>query len=564
MCGIFILYTKLGFRVDQPSMHLIDEDCKLMDHRGDTGKKYIVNNKLYMYHRRLAIMDTSVKGIQPFFNAGVFLAANGEIYNHQALRQEVKEQWPKGVAPYVYKSASDCEVAIPLYKIYGSAFVRKIQGMFSFALVDLARDILLVSRDHIGMTSLYMANGGDTVAFSSEMKCLTRMATERGMTVSNFKPGHVFVVNMGKESPQGQTFAVDTANWRQLPVADMRFRPHTLQEQAVMRDIIETSVRAHTVSDAPWGVLLSGGLDSSIVAAIAAKSSPTPISTFTIGLENSVDVAAADVVADFIKSNHTAYTFDLEDAIAVLEDVVAATETYDITTIRASIPLYILTMFIKEDTPIKTLLSGEVADEIFAGYAYFKHAPSAEELFMETVDKVNALHKYDCLRAHKAALANTIEVRVPFGHRPVVDFVMNIDPAEKMSGGDRIEKHILREAFKHMLPEQIWSRPKEQFSDGVSGPEGSLIDALKAYASEQITDAEVEHSSSIWPTHTPITKEGMLYRKIFEKVFPLDSQITTVDHNIKSIACSTERALAWMNVSQYSPVNDPSGKSVPV
>jgi asparagine synthase (glutamine-hydrolysing) len=567
MCGIFIVLDKRGFKLDQGSIRLLDGDTRLMSHRGETDKKFIINNKIYIYHRRLAIMDPTPKGNQPFFSSGVFLAINGEVYNHKALRAEINANWPAGKSKYVYKSQSDCEVLIPLYLLYGTAFIRKVQGMYSFIMIDTTKNLMLVSRDHIGMTSLYSAESDDLLAFSSEMKCLTRIAGERNATINTFQPGNVFVCGLDKQSKLASAFPVDPAPWRRLPFDDMDFKTYDTSDTSLestataLKDCIERAVVSHIQSDSPIGCLLSGGLDSSIVAAIAAKHSSTPIQTFTIGLENSVDIQAAAEMASHIKSNHTAYSFDVEDAISVLGDVITAIETYDITTVRASIPLYLLTMFIKEDTGIKSLLSGEVADEIFAGYAYFKHAPNAKELFEETVDKVNALHKYDCLRAHKAALANTIEVRVPFGHREVVDMVMSIDPTHKMSN-ELIEKHILREAFKDILPESIYTRKKEQFSDGVSGSGENLIDSLKEHANTAVSDEEMANAETLWPVNTPKTKEGVLYRKLFDAAFPLPSQVTTVDHNVQSIACSTPRAMQWMNISSTNdPRVDPSGRS---
>jgi asparagine synthase (glutamine-hydrolysing) len=555
MCGIFVFYDKKGFRTDQKIIDAIDNDCKLMDHRGESSKKYIINNKVYCHHRRLPIVDLSHKASQPFLNSGIFVLVNGEIYNHQDLRKQVKADWTAGKPPYIYKSSSDCEVLIPMYMTYGTAFVSKLNGMYSFALFDLSKNLLLVSRDFLGMTSLYFAKGDDTLAFSSEMKCLTRIAKEQNMTIENFKPGNLFICISDKTKPLESNFSVYKPSWKEEGFA---FQPADI---SLIRGTLERSIQKHLTSDAPLGCLLSGGLDSSIVAAVASKYISGTLSTFTIGVENSADVLAAAKVAAHLGTNHTAYSFEVDDAIGVLEDVIYAIETYDITTVRASIPLYLLTMFIKEDTQCKVLLSGEVSDELFAGYSYFKHAPTSNELFLETKDKVEALHKYDCLRAHKAALANTIEVRIPFGDQSVVDMAMGIDPEDKMYSKYGIEKHILREAFKDSLPEEIVSRPKEQFSDGVSSDGVNLIDALKAHADAMVTDKQLEDAAVTFPVNTPITKEGVLYRRLFDNHFPLSSQTTTVDNNTLSVACSTARALRWMNISPTSTSNDPSGRS---
>jgi asparagine synthase (glutamine-hydrolysing) len=332
------------------------------------------------------------------------------------------------------------------------------------------------------------------------------------------------------------------------------------------------SVLKHTLSDQPIGILLSGGLDSSLVTSIMCylkknKLINNPIKTFTIGLENAVDIIAAEKTAGFLSTDHSTYNFEVDDAIDVLENVIYHLETYDITTIRASIPLYLLSMQIKEDTDIKVLLSAEIADEIFGGYLYFHKAPNREEMQYELVDKVNALHKYDLLRAHKATMANTIELRVPFGDKDFIDYVMNIDPKYKMidkNNDNYIEKYILRKAFDNgeFLPSEILWRVKEQFSDGVSSDKENLIDELKKHADNKINNKEFEKRTELFPINTPITKEGFLYRQIFEKFYKKNCCLKTVDENTKSIACSTARAMEWLGIDANNIKNDPSGRSI--
>jgi asparagine synthase (glutamine-hydrolysing) len=393
--------------------------------------------------------------------------------------------------------------------------------------------------------------------------------------ISNIDAGSLLIKNIDKEEEIFSYTKLDS--WRvETDISKLvKFDESVLTE---IRNKLIESVKSHLDSDVPVGVLLSGGLDSSLVASIVSKlvkdghikNNEKAIKTFTIGVENSSDILAADTVATFLKSNHSAYNFEATDAITVLEEVIYAIETYDITTIRASIPLYLLTSWIKEDTDIKVILSGEVSDEIFAGYSYFKHAPSAEELFLETKDKVNMLQRYDCLRAHKATIANTIEIRIPFGDKIVVDYVMNLNPECKMYGfgldgeiGEKkIEKYILRKAFDGWLPDEILWRKKEQFSDGVSSDKENVINVLKQHAENEISDKEFAERNNIYPINTPSTKEGLLYYKIFNKLFKHDSCLKTVDHNTKSVACSTERGLKWLNIDENNKMNDPSGHSV--
>lgn len=566
MCGIFAVLSLSSFTLGSNVINKFRENAKIMDKRGDSDKQLIIDNKVYMFHRRLAIMDTSSKGDQPFFSNGVFCIINGEIYNHKELKDNLINT--EGVK---FKGHSDCEVLIPLYLKYGSQFIIHLRGMFSFVLYDSRKKLLLAGRDHLGMTSMYMGKDNDNIYFSSDMKALVGLCSN----ISNIEAGSLLIKNINKDEEIFNYTKFD--KWKVETDINklIKFDESVLTE---IRNKLIESVKSHLDSDVPVGVLLSGGLDSSLVAAIVNKiykdkinnGSSNSIRTFTIGVENSSDILAADKVATFLKSDHSAYNFEAEDAITVLEDVIYAIETYDITTIRASIPLYLLTTWIKEDTDIKVILSGEVSDEIFAGYSYFKHAPDANELFLETKDKVCMLQKYDCLRAHKATISNTIEIRIPFGDKVVVDYVMNLDPSCKMYGfgmdneieKKKIEKYILRKAFEGWLPDEILWRKKEQFSDGVSSEKENVINVLKAYAEKEISDKEFAERNINHPINTPNTKEGLLYYKIFHRFFKHDSCLKTVDHNTKSIACSTERALKWLNIDENHKMNDPSGTVV--
>ena len=557
MCGIFAVLhpNNITNNVDK-----FLQNAELLVHRGDQSNSCIIDNKIFMYHRRLAINDLSTNGTQPLMNSNIFISVNGEIYNYPKLKQLVSEKLPY----YKFKSGSDSEIIIPLYLLFGNEFINMLEGMFSFVLYDKTNDIFIVGRDHIGITSLYYTwtkskNNEIIVYISSEMKALVGL--DNIGDIENFKPGNIMVVknnNFSKYSYYNPRWKMNNYH----PKGDLNYE--------VIKNTLISSVKKHTLSDQPIGILLSGGLDSSLIASIMVKLKNegeinNPIRTFTIGLENAEDILAAQQVADFIKSDHTAYTFTVDEAIKVIPDVVYHTETYDITTIRASIPLYILSKKIKEDTDIKVLLSGEGSDELMAGYLYFHKAPNSLELQNELRDKVTSLHKYDCLRAHKATLASTIELRVPFLDKVVIDYFMNIDPLHKMINKSKpIEKYILREAFNDgtFLPQEILLRTKAQFSDAVSSKTENVIDSIKLYAETKISHDNFLLKDKLFPIHTPISKEQMLYRNYFAQAFPNESCIKTCDFNNKSIACSTERALKWLNINEFSMINDPSGRSM--
>lgn len=555
MCGIFAVFNRRGFGLNsQEIINKYVENGKLLTHRGESEKYRIINQKLFLFHSRLSINDLSEKGDQPMINKQIMIIVNGEIYNYKKLHSIIKKELPT----YNFRSTSDSEIIIPMYLLYGSVFIRQLRGMFSFILYDMKKNIVLAARDHIGITSLYYAEDKetDTIMFASEMKSLVGLSDN----VKTFEPGNMFI--------NRSFFNYYNPEWKNTDIIPTGEVVYDEIKQKLINSVLK-----HCMSDQPIGILLSGGLDSSLIASIMChlkknKLINNPIKTFTIGLEDAVDIVAAEKVADFLESDHSTYNFGVEDAIDVLETVIYHLETFNITTIRASIPLYLLSMQIREDSDIKVLLSGEVSDEIFAGYLYFHSCPNREEMQYELVDKVNALHKYDLLRAHKAALANTLELRVPFGDEDYVNYIMNIDPKYKMidkEGEYNIEKYILRKAFDNgkFLPDEILWRKKIQFSDGISSEDENLIDSLKKHAEKEITDMIFDERVELFPVNTPLTKEGFLYRQIFEKFYKKDCCIKTIDENTnKSIACSTARGLQWCSIDENSSKNDASGRSM--
>lgn len=571
MCGIYVVFHKSGFVKDQfinnkleilnyPSQKYIDVllvNARLMAHRGTHDNYKIINNKALFYHNRLSINDLSKHGSQPLLNKLIAVVVNGEIYNYPELYKEVCTLLPS----YRFKSTSDSEILIPLYLLYGSAFIRKIKGMFSFILYDMTKNILLVARDPFGITSLYYAIDNDRLIFSSELKSLTNLSKN----INNFPPGQLFI-NKTFFTYYKPEWLINTQN-NPIVLPTNKLNYNVLKEKFI------ESVYSHiTLTDQPIGFLLSGGLDSSLVVSIANflkknKRINNEIKTFTIGLNGGNDIKYAEEVANLLQTNHTTYNFTFDDVKNELSNIIYFIETYDITTVRASICNYLLINKIKNDTNIKVLLSGEGSDELFGGYLYFHKCPSAEEMQLELTDKLLQLHKFDCLRSHKSGMANTIEVRVPFLDIDFVDYVMNIPPKYKLINSEQtIEKYILRKAFdtnEDFLPYSVLYRQKEQFSDGISNSENNLIDELKKYAEEQISDTEFMNRETLYPINTPISKEHMLYRKIFEEKFNNNlNTLSTVDHNAESVACSTKRGLSWLNLDNESQLNDPSGRSV--
>jgi len=552
MCGILCIYQKNGYDLkNKKFLNNILTKTKTLKHRGYTDNYKIINNKIFMYHNRLAINDLSLDGTQPMINNNIIIIVNGEIYNYTSLYEDIKLKLPE----YKFQSKSDSEILIPLYLLYGTQFIKYLKGMYSFILYDINNDRLIASRDHIGIVSMYYLQENDLIIFASEMKAIIDIHKDNNVKI--FKPGSVFINN--------EFYNSYMPSWK-----DMNYLPNNKYNKEELNMRLTNAVLSHTLSDVPIGILLSGGLDSSLIASIMCKLKKdklinNEIKTFTIGFENASDILAADKVADYIDSDHTAYIFTKEDGLEAIKDIIYYLETYDITTIRASIPMYLLTREIKTDTNIKVLLSGEGSDELFGGYLYFHKAPNKEEFQKELKDKMENLHKYDCLRAHKACMANTIEIRVPFLDKDFIDYVMNIDTKYKMINEEHknIEKYILRNSFNNnYLPNEILWRQKDQFSDAVSSKEENWIDSLKEYAESLVSDKEYKNRKKKFPINTPITKEHYLYRKIFEEYFPYENCIKTVDHNTKSVACSTERGLRWMNINEKSKLNDASGRSL--
>ncbi len=561
MCGIFIVKQDNGFNLNDYIVNnkkidskeyicLLLKNANLLNHRGENDN-YIINKNILLYHNRLAINDLSVEGNQPLIYKNINLVINGEIYNYEELYEEVKKDLPD----YIFKSHSDSEILIPLYLLYGTSFIYKLKGMFSFVLYDSEKNVFLAARDPIGITSLYYAKDKNRIIISSELKSLINLSSN----VYVFTPG-TFLINN-----------VFYNYYRPLWLIDKNL-PNNKLVYSELRSNLINSVYSHIkLTDQPLGFLLSGGLDSSLIVSIATYLKNVgkinnEIYTYTIGLVGGNDLKYAEETAKYLKTKHTTYNFTFNEVINNLKSIIYYIETYDITTVRASICNYLLINKIKKNTNIKVLLSGEGSDELFGGYLYFHKCPSEKEMHLELVDKMVSLHKYDCLRSHKSGMSNTIEVRVPFLDIDFVNYIMSIDPRYKMINDDQpIEKYILRKAFDSniFLPNNILYRQKEQFSDGISNKENNLIDQIKEYANISISDEMYNNKNILFPINTPINKEHMLYRTIFEEVFNNnESIIKTVDYNNESIACSTKRGLSWLNVNNNSNLNDPSGRSI--
>ncbi len=525
------------------------ELSRLQRHRGPDWSGVFACEKAVLAHERLAIVDV-MNGAQPLItpDGAVALAVNGEIYNHKQLEAGLKE-------PYPFATDSDCEVILPLYLQRGVDFLDDLDGIFAFVLYDQARDRYVVARDPVGVMPLYMGRDRDGVLYvASEMKALAPVCD----TVSVFPPGHVL------DSAEGSTpRPYRDRRWRRWETLDKR-----PGDPAVLREALEASVKRQLMSDVPYGALLSGGLDSSVIAALAAKHSHQRVEdderseawwprlhTFCIGLEGSPDAAAAREVAEHIGSVHHDFRFTVQEGIDALRDVIWHLETYDVTTIRAATPMLLMARRIRA-MGIKMVLSGEGADEVFGGYLYFHKAPDDRAFHEETVRKLDRLHLYDCLRANKAMAAWGVEARVPFLDPVFLDVAMTLDPESKRPVPGRMEKHLLREAFADLLPESVAWRQKEQFSDGVGY---GWIDALKEHAAAQVSDAQLADAPIRFPHNPPPTKEAYHYRAIFESLFPLPAAAATVPGGA-SVACSTPEALAWD--PELSKVVDPSGRAV--
>ncbi|KAF0688459.1 Aste57867_19924 [Aphanomyces stellatus] len=551
MCGIVAIYASM-LNNDELRQTILEAGKKIR-HRGpDWNGVRILPKGIAIEHERLAIIDPE-SGAQPLVSndGSITLAVNGEIYNYKELMASLK-------TPYAFKTKSDCEVIIPLYKEHGTSFLRHLRGMFSFVLYDSTKDVLIAARDHMGITPLYYGYGADgSVWFASEMKALAHGCVRFEL----FPPGSVFT------STTGEFTRWYTPSWMEpghIGAVPLNYDG--------LRQAFETAVTKRMMSDVPWGVLLSGGLDSSLVASIACRhqrklyagsdSEWSPrLHSFTIGLENSPDLAAAKEVAKYLGTIHHSYTYTIQEGIDAVSDVIYHLETYDVTTIRASTPMFLMSRKIKA-MGIKMVLSGEGADEVFGGYLYFHKAPNAQAFHNETVDKLKGLHQYDCLRANKATSAWGVEARVPFLDADFLDVAMNLDTREKMCDrqAGRMEKYVIRKAFdtpeNPYLPASILWRQKEQFSDGVGY---GWIDSLKDWAERDISDRQMKHAELLFPYNTPQTKEAYLYRSIFSKHFEKEVAAQTVPGG-PSIACSTAAAIEWDAAFKNSA--DPSGRAI--
>ena len=525
--------------------------AKKLRHRGPDWSGIYTGDHAMLAHERLAIVDP-LSGNQPLFSSDgtVVLAVNGEIYNHQEIRARYAES-------YSFKTQSDCEVILALYQDKGADFLEDLNGIFAFALYDTKRDTYLVARDHIGIIPLYQGwDDAGRYYVASELKALEGICTE----IREFPPGSLLRSETGK---------VET--WYRRDWMEYEAVADAPCDIPALRASLEAAVKRQLMSDVPYGVLLSGGLDSSIIAAVTAKYAARRIESgdqqeawwprlhsFAIGLEGSPDLSAAQKAADHIGTVHHEIHFTVQEGLDAIRDVIYHLETYDVTTVRASTPMYLLSRAIKS-MGIKMVLSGEGSDELFGGYLYFHKAPDAKQLHEETVRKLGKLHLYDCLRANKSLAAWGVEGRVPFLDKEFIDTAMRINPAEKLSGrsgGGRMEKWVLREAFKDLLPDEIAWRQKEQFSDGVGY---SWIDSLKERCSALISDEQFSRAADRFPVNTPMSKEQYYYRTIFEEFFPSASAARTVAHEA-SVACSTAIALEWD--AAWKTMNEPSGRAV--
>jgi len=546
MCGIVCAFdVKESTEVLRPQLL---EMSKKVRHRGPDWSGIYADEKAILAHERLAIVDPA-SGKQPLLSPDgkLILAANGEIYNHRELRKQFA-----GI--YDFQTESDCEVILALYKEKGPSFLDEMNGIFGFAIYDAEKDEYFIARDHMGIIPLYMGwDQNGTFYVASELKALEGTCSK----IELFPPGHYL------HSSDGELKQWYSRDWMEYDA--VKDNETSIQE---IKQALEAAVHRQLMSDVPYGVLLSGGLDSSVTSAIAKKYSQKRIESgdtkdawypqlhsFSVGLDGSPDLAAAQKVADHIGTVHHEIKFTIQEGLDAIKDVVFNLETYDITTIRASTPMYLMARVIKS-MGIKMVLSGEGADELFGGYLYFHKAPNDKEFHEETVRKLSKLHMYDCLRANKSLAAWGIEGRVPFLDKEFMDVAMRINPKDKMINGERMEKWVGRKAFEDMLPESVAWRQKEQFSDGVGY---SWIDTLKEVVDAEVTDEQLKSANFRFPLQTPTSKEEYYYRSIFEEHFPSDAAALCVPQEA-SVACSTQIALEWDEA--FKNMNDPSGRAV--
>ena len=546
MCGIVCAFDLKQSQEDLRPQIL--EMSKRIRHRGPDWSGIFSNEKALMGHERLAIVDPT-SGNQPLYsqNGRYVLAANGEIYNHQELRRQFEGK-------YNFSTASDCEVILALYQEKGPSFVDEMNGIFGFAIYDTQEDTYFIARDHMGIIPLYMGwDQHGTFYVASELKALEGVCTK----IELFPPGHYYYSK--DDSPvrwyTRDWMEYDAVNENSTSINDIH-------------DALADAVHRQLMSDVPYGVLLSGGLDSSVTSALAKRFAAKRIESgdeqtawwpqlhsFSVGLEGSPDLAAAQKVADHIGTVHHEIKFTIQEGLDAIRDVIFHLETYDITTVRASTPMYLMARAIKA-LGIKMVLSGEGADELFGGYLYFHKAPTAKDFHEETVRKLDKLHQYDCLRANKSLAAWGIEGRVPFLDKEFMDVAMRINPQDKMINAERMEKWVVRKAFEDYLPESVAWRQKEQFSDGVGY---SWIDTLKEVVEEAVSDEQMANAHYRFPAQTPQNKEEFYYRSIFEEHFPSEAAALSVP-SVPSVACSTPIALEWDEA--FKNMNDPSGRAV--
>ena len=546
MCGIAAI-----FNIKEQTSSLRDKALKMakkIRHRGPDWSGIYCGGSAILAHERLSIVDPESGG-QPLYSPDKkqVLAVNGEIYNHRDIRKQFEGK-------YEFQTGSDCEVILALYREKGINFLEDLNGIFAFALYDEEKDDFLIARDPIGVIPLYIGYDSDGKVYcASELKALEGFC-ER---YEPFLPGHYYW------SKEGKMTRWYTRDW--MTYDAVKNNPASV---SAIHDALEAAVKRQLMSDVPYGVLLSGGLDSSVISAIAKKFAARRIETdgkkdawwpqlhsFAVGLKGAPDLIKAREVADYIGTVHHEINYTIQEGLDAVRDVIYFIETYDVTTVRASTPMYLLARVIKS-MGIKMVLSGEGADEVFGGYLYFHKAPDAKAFHEETVRKLSKLYLYDCLRANKSLSAWGVEGRVPFLDKEFLDVAMRTNPEAKMCPGKTIEKKIVREAFADMLPESVAWRQKEQFSDGVGY---SWIDTLKEITSKAVTDEQMANAAERFPINTPMNKEEYYYRSIFEEYFPSESAARSVP-SVPSVACSTAEALAWD--ASFKNLNDPSGRAV--
>lgn len=546
MCGIVGI-----FQIKQQSGELRQKALKMsqkLRHRGPDWSGIYVGGSAILAHERLSIVDPQSGG-QPLYTPDKkqVLAVNGEIYNHRQIRADYANR-------YEFQTGSDCEVILALYREKGIRFLEELNGIFAFALYDEERDEFLIARDPIGVIPLYIGKDSQGLIYvASELKALEGFCDE----YEPFLPGHYYW------SKEGKMTRWYTRDWMEYDAVK-----NNASSVSELHDALEAAVQRQLMSDVPYGVLLSGGLDSSVISAIAKKYSAKRIETdgqssawwpqlhsFAVGLKGAPDLAKAREVAEHIGTVHHEINYTIQEGLDAIRDVIYYIETYDVTTVRASTPMYLLARVIKS-MGIKMVLSGEGADEVFGGYLYFHKAPDAKAFHEETVRKLSKLYLYDCLRANKSLSAWGVEGRVPFLDKEFLDVAMRLAPESKMCSGNTIEKKIVREAFADMLPYNVAWRQKEQFSDGVGY---NWIDTLRAITAEAVSDEQMAHATERFPINTPMNKEEYYYRSIFEEHFPSKSAALSVPHEA-SVACSTAIALEWDKA--WKGKNEPSGRAV--